>query len=200
MAEVPALLLAAGNSSRMGQPKQLLPWGDKLLVEHQIQILLSTGNPVYVVLGANAHLVVPVVEKFKVSIVINKHWEQGIGSSIAVGVNNLLHKVPVPQGVLIALIDQPLVTTTHFERILRAFQNDRRQIIVSGSASGWQGVPALFDQYYFNELNKLNGKMGAKNIIKQHRNFVTEIKSDKILDDMDTPESYQRMLNRFLQG
>jgi molybdenum cofactor cytidylyltransferase len=200
MAEIPVLLLAAGSSSRMGRPKQLLPWGNQLLIEHQIQTLLYTGNPILVVLGANADLIVPVVEKFRVNIVMNKQWNNGIGSSISAGLNNLSCKAPVPRGVLIALLDQPFVTTVHFKKMLRTFQNGHRQIIVSGSASGWQGVPALFDAYYFKELSGLNGKVGAKNIIQQYRKYVTKIECNEILDDMDTQESYQRMLNRFLSG
>ena len=68
MANIPIILLAAGASSRMGQPKQLLPWGEQTLIEHQIHTLLKTGNPVNVVLGSNSKLVIPVIEKYPVNI------------------------------------------------------------------------------------------------------------------------------------
>ncbi len=197
MAEIPILLLAAGSSTRMGQPKQLLPWGNKLLIEHQIQTLLNTGNPVHIALGSNAHLVVPVVEKFRVNIVINENWEKGMGSTIATGANNLLSKAPIPPGVLIALLDQPLIPTNHFEKMIQKFQKGCKQIIVSKSISGWYGVPALFDKYYFKMLKKLDGKVGAKKIIQQHKGFITEIECDDFLDDIDTQESYQHVLNKF---
>jgi molybdenum cofactor cytidylyltransferase len=71
MADIPLILLAAGGSTRMGRPKQLLPWGNQTLIEYQIQTLQKTGNPVNVVLGSNANLVIPVIEKYNVTFFIN---------------------------------------------------------------------------------------------------------------------------------
>ncbi len=85
MAKIPILLLAAGGSSRMGQPKQLLPWGNRTLIEHQILTLQKAGQPVNVVLGSNSDLVMPVIEKYPVNIFVNPNWESGMGSSISFG-------------------------------------------------------------------------------------------------------------------
>lgn len=193
MAEIPLLLLAAGSSTRMGQPKPLLPWGSKTLIEYQIRTLLKTGQPVLVVLGSNADIIVPVIENSGVDIVVNSQWENGMGSSIATGINELTRSFPESAGALIALLDQPLVTTAHLEKMLQTFQPGHRQIIVSRSSSGWQGVPVLFDKSYFEQLKKLNGTTGAKSIVQQHLNAVVTVECGDMLEDMDTPESYQRL-------
>lgn len=196
MAEIQHLLLAAGNSSRMGRPKQMLPWGNQTLIGHQIQTLLQTGNPVNVVLGSHSDMVIPLIEKYTVNVFINTGWENGMGSSVAFGVNKLLKKNRAMEGVLISLLDQPLVTATHLKKMLNAFRPGNRQIIVSQSSSGWEGAPVLFDKTYFNELKKLKGKEGAKTIIQQYKNDAISINCGEILEDMDTPESYQRMLKK----
>ena len=197
MVEIPIILLAAGSSSRMGRPKQLLPWGKQTLIEHQILTLLQTGNPVNVVLGAHSKSVIPVIKNMGSFIFHNPDWEQGMGSSIASGIVQLSKKFPAAEGVLITLLDQPLVTAGHLKKILQAFQPGKRQIIVSQTASGWKGVPVLFDKFYFEELKKLRGENGAKTVVQKHMEQVTGVYCDDIPEDMDTPESYRKMWEAF---
>jgi len=197
MTNIPIILLAAGGSSRMGRPKQLLRWGAQTLIEHQIQILLKTGNPVNVVLGSNSNLVQPVIEKFNVNVFINNNWESGMGSSIATGVNGLLREFPGADGVLIALLDQPLVPSEHFRNMLEVFYRGKLQIIISSSGSGWEGVPVLFDKCYFDELQNLNSKEGAKKVIQMHKNDIKSVECGNLLEDMDTPEAYYQLLKKF---
>lgn len=197
MADIPLVLLAAGGSTRMSQPKQLLPWGDQTLIEYQIKTLQKTGNPVLVVAGANASQVVPVIEKYPVQIVVNEDWETGMGSSVAAGIRLVMHKFPDAAGVLFALTDQPLVPVEYFLTVLETYRPGRKQIIVSRSANGWQGVPALFDKVYFDELRNLNGEQGAKTIIQKHKSSVIYVESSDIMEDMDTPEAYHRLWEKF---
>jgi len=197
MAKTPILLLAAGASSRMGQPKQLLPWGEQTLIEHQIQTLLETDNPVNVVLGSNSNLIIPVIEKFSINIFINADWESGMGSSISLGIDQIIQIFPEAEGVLITLLDQPLLTASYFEEMLGAFQPDTQQILVSRAASGWTGVPVLFDQCYFKELSGLKNEEGAKKIVKRHEEKVFLLEGGELLEDMDTPEAYQKLLKKF---
>ena len=198
MAEIPVLLLAAGGSSRMEQPKQLLPWGNRTLIEHQIQTLLDTGNPINVVIGSNSNLVIPVIEKYPANIFTNTDWQSGMGSSISLGINQIIQKFPKAKGVLITLLDQPMITTSYIEKMLGVFKADSQQIIVSQSASGWTGVPVLFDQCYFNELTELSNDEGAKKVIKRHDEDVIFLDGGDLLDDMDTPETYQQLLSKYL--
>ncbi len=199
MDNIPILLLAAGGSSRMGQPKQLLPWGEQTLIEFQLQKILKTANPVNVVLGANAKKIIPVIDKFEINIFTNENWESGMGSSISYGIQQLTQKFTFVDAVIIMLVDQPFVPQLHLEKIRHVFQPGKRQIIVSKSTSGWQGVPVLFDKFYFEELKEYKGKEGAKSIIQKYPDFVVPVESEEIPDDMDTPESYRRMLELFLK-
>ena len=198
MTEIPILLLAAGSSTRMGQPKQLLPWGNQTLIGHQIQTLLKTDHPVHVVLGSNSNLVIPVIEKFPGTIFINTDWESGMGSSISFGIRQIIQKFPEADGVLITLLDQPLITTSYFQKMLGAFQSGLQQILVSRSASGWTGVPVLFDKCYFKELAELRNEEGAKKIVKRHEEKVILVDGDELLEDMDTFQNYQQLLEKYL--
>ncbi|MBV5313151.1 MAG: nucleotidyltransferase family protein [Prolixibacteraceae bacterium] len=197
MAKIPILLLAAGGSTRMGQPKQLLPWDGQTLIEHQIQTLLKTGHPVSVVIGSNSDLIIPVIENFPVNVLINTDWESGMGSSISFGIDQIIQKFPDADGVLITLLDQPLLTTSYFQKMLGAYQPDSQQIIVSQSASGWTGVPVLFDRCYLKELSELSNDEGAKKITKRHEESVILMEGGELLLDMDTPETYQQLLSKY---
>ena len=198
MAKIPILLLAAGGSTRMGQPKQLLPWGKQTLIEHQIQTLQKTGNPVNVVLGSNSDLIIPVIEKFPVNVFVNNEWKSGMGSSISGGISQINQRFPEVAGVLITLIDQPMVTTFYLEKMLYAYQPDSQQIIASRSASGWTGVPVLFDRCYFNELSELADDEGAKKIIKRYEESVIFMEGGELLEDMDTMQTYKQLLSKFI--
>lgn len=198
MDEIPILLLAAGSSTRMGQPKQLLPWGGQTLIEHQIQTLLKTGNPVSVVLGSNSNLIIPVIEKYSVNIFINTDWESGMGSSISFGISQIIQKFPDANGVLITLLDQPLITTSYFQKMPGAYLPGSQQILVSRSASGWTGVPVLFDRCYFKDLTELSNDEGAKKIVKRHEESVNFLEGGELLEDMDTIQTYQQLLEKYM--
>lgn len=197
MANLPHLLLAAGASARMGQPKQLLHWGGVTLIEYQIKLRLQTQQDVFVVLGAHSEEILTVIRKLPVTVLINKKWAEGIGGSIAYGIRTLIEKEPGPDGVLISLLDQPLVPISHLEKMLVLFNPGNGQIIASGSSSGWSGVPVLFDKLYFKELEKLTGDEGARKIIQQHPGVVEYIDCGSLLEDIDTHEAYQDLLKRF---
>jgi molybdenum cofactor cytidylyltransferase len=199
MAEIPCLLLAAGASSRMGRAKHMLPWGDGLLIEHQIQTLLKTGHPVLVVLGHQSDQILPVLEKYPVMVSVNTRWQDGMGSSIAHGIRQLMKEFPDAAGALITQLDQPLLTSSHFENMFGSFQAGSRQIVVSQSPSGWQGVPVLFDRLYFKALQTLSGDEGARKVFRSHAGAVQTLESGDILEDMDTPEAYQLLLERYMR-
>ena len=196
MPEIPILLLAAGGSTRMGQPKQLLPWGNQTLIEHQIEILQDTGNPINVVIGSNSDLVIPVIEKCPVNILVNTNWANGMGSSISLGINQIIQKFPNAKGVMITLLDQPLITTAFFKKMVDAYQPSSQQILVSHSASGWTGVPVLFDALYFKDLTQLKNDEGARKIIKRNEEHVILLEGGEMLEDMDTPEKYLQLLGK----
>ena len=199
MNNIQHLLLAAGASKRMGKPKQLLPWGKETLIEHQIHTLLETNHKVAVVLGAYADKISEVIEKFPVDIYTNQHWENGMGTSISYGLQMLIKKHPEVDAVLISLIDQPLIKSTHFKKMLDLFQPQNNEIIVSYSDKGWSGSPVLFDKVYFKELLKLKGDEGAKRIIQKYQNCIKYIDGGDLLKDIDTKENYIAALNEYFK-
>ena len=196
MDKIPIILLAAGSSERMGQAKQLLPWGEKSLIEYQVELLLKSGSPVIVVLGANVSSISPVIGKYKIEVVLNENWKSGMGSSVACGVKRLVEIFPDASGVLIALVDQPLIPLSHIIDLMEKFQSGEKQIIASKGDSSWLGVPALFDAHYFEELKNLEGEQGAKQIMRRYPNAVESLQCGDLLADIDTPESYQKLLRK----
>jgi Uncharacterized MobA-related protein len=191
MAKIPVILLAAGSSSRLGQPKQLLPWGDKTLIEHQLSVVLSIGMPVIVVLGAYSEKIWPVIEHYPITVAVNHHWESGMGSSVACGIVKLLQTEPEASGVLITLVDQPLIPANHYNLLLDAFEPGTDQIIASTSAEAWFGVPVIFDRCYFGELKNLQGEKGAKTLIQKYPTRIKTVTCNEIIQDIDTIENYQ---------
>jgi|SRR5210317_786952 molybdenum cofactor cytidylyltransferase len=194
MPKIPILLLAAGASSRMGSSKALLDWNKEPLIVSRIQNLLATGQKVYVVLGAYADTIIPVIKELEVTICTNAHWEEGMSTSIAFGVTSIQSQEEWVNGILIATIDQPLVDTQHLKAILASFKEGQQQIIVSESSNGWRGVPAVFDVHYLESLGRLKGDTGAKTIVNAYTEKVCVVNGGEKLIDMDTPERYHQLL------
>lgn len=193
MNNVPIILLSAGASRRMGTPKQLLAWNGITLIEHQIQTLLKTGQKVYVVLGANASEILPFVRPHNVNSIIFEKWNSGMGNTIAFSIAYLQKNKDILDGVLIALVDQPLISVSHYNSLLKKFKPNLEQIVVSVSDKGWEGVPAIFHKSHFQELKNLKGEKGAKNIIKSLDKTVVKVKASNLLTDIDTPKVYQEL-------
>ncbi|MDG2371068.1 MAG: hypothetical protein CBD44_03440 [Flavobacteriaceae bacterium TMED184] len=197
MINIPHVLLAAGTSKRMGQPKQLLRWANKSLIQFQVETILPSTEKLYVILGAYAALIQPLLKNYEVELIQFYQWEKGMGNSLAYGIQQILNSNPTIEGILISLIDQPLVTSSHYLNMRATFEKGNNQIIASESDSGWSGVPVLFDAYYFDELQKLSGEEGAKLILKKNKANSISINAGNTLIDMDTPEVYRKLFKEF---
>jgi molybdenum cofactor cytidylyltransferase len=145
------------------------------------------------VLGSDSDLIAPVIQKYEVTTVINHSWEKGMGGSIAAGVHEVMKTHPGVEGVLVTLVDQPLIPTVHFKEMLEAFRPGTRSIIVSRSPEGPDIVPVLFDQCYFRELRVLEGEQGARKITQRYKEHILRIPCGELLEDMDTMASYERL-------
>lgn len=181
------LILAAGSSSRLGRPKQLVRTGGRTLLEKAIETALAANlNPVHVVLGARFEQIKASIEHFPLSIIENEQWQEGIGSSIRTGIRSVIAEGKY-DAVLLMLCDQLHVDAPHLQALIDAYQNKQKLIIAT--AYGAQiGVPALFDQKYFPLLKELSGDEGAKKIIKRHSAEVHSLKFEQAIVDVDTPE------------
>ncbi|MGE5943866.1 MAG: nucleotidyltransferase family protein [Flavobacteriales bacterium] len=185
------VILAAGASKRMGQPKQLLQWGDDTLIDHAIKIA-SKVNPkeLIVVLGAHFELIKNEIENSNVTIINNQNWEKGLGTSIACAVEHIENSKFKVDGVLITLCDQPLITSDFLKSIVSKFQSNTNQIIATSYQNGKQGVPALFDKVYLNELITLSDGQGAKDILQKYHTQVEALLPPTENIDLDTNEDY----------
>jgi molybdenum cofactor cytidylyltransferase len=160
------IILAAGASTRMGTPKQLLPYRGRSFVRHIAEVAIaSVCQPIAVVLGANAERIKPEISQLPVQIVENQQWAEGMSSSIRVGLEALLGVNQNLEAVAIALCDQPFVSSQTLDRIVEAYHFTGKPIIASEYA-GTLGVPVLFSHTLFSELMALKSNEGAKQLIK----------------------------------
>lgn len=178
----------------MGTPKQLLPWGDSTLLGHAVETALQLQcDKVAVVLGANSEEIKETVTQDRVVVFEHPQWEDGLGTSIAWGVTQLLATTSQIDGVLILLADQPLITTDYLRSLIREFEPSQQQIMATSYDAQKLGVPALFDQFYLNELTALKGDSGAKEILQKYKAKVTLFSAEGQLTDIDTLDDYRAL-------
>lgn len=191
------LILAAGESKRMQSIKQLLPWKNTTLLGNAIeQAMESKGNAVYVVLGANSNKISPTIAHYNVPIIENKNWKNGIGKSIACGVNFLIKNQLKYDAILIMLADQPLINSSYYNLLIDTYSQQEAKIIAS-ETDNKPGVPAIFDAIYFDNLAQLNEDKGAKEILVASQKEVCILHSNCSLIDVDTSSSYENLYNSF---
>ena len=188
------LILAAGNSSRMGRPKQLLPWKNSSLLNHSIQLArdLNQGET-YVVLGAHRDVIIPHIRHRNINLICNDNWRFGIGASISSGIKIIMNAKPKYNGALIMLADQPLVNTDYLHHLIKLFNTQSGQIITSSYGNNSIGVPAIFHHSFFKELSQLTKNFGAKKVIKKHINHAKILESKHLITDIDTQEDYDNL-------
>lgn len=196
------LILAAGNSSRLGKPKQLLHYKNNSLLENTIAEASSVPNTIVIVItGANQELIQKEIQKEiqnKSAIIChNPDWENGMSTSIATGLNELLALQPDIQKCILTVCDQPYLTSVVFEDLLKEYTKTGKGIIAS-SYSQTFGTPVLFDKKYFNALLELKGQEGAKKIITKFLEDTASISFEKGAIDIDTIEDYNNLLDENL--
>jgi len=161
------ILLAAGSSSRLGRAKQLIEFQGKTLIQKAIdEANKSQADCLVVVLGANADLVQTGFDPSSAAFIINSDWQQGMSSSMQAGLRFLMEKEAINQ-VLLMLCDQPFVDASLLNKLINAKETSGKGI-VAAAYSNTLGVPALFEERYFEELFQLTGSEGAKKVIFNH--------------------------------
>lgn len=192
MAKIPIIILAAGASSRMGVIKQLLNWGEESLLSHAIKTTLElSNNDVIVVLGANSDIIKIEIEHYPVSIIYNEKWQQGLGNSIACGINYIMEFHKNADGALIVLADQPLIDADYLNELIQNFSPSKIQIIATSYSKGTYGVPVLFDKSYFDDLMQLHDDFGAKQLLRKNESHVKVLIPPNKNVDLDTKEDYE---------
>lgn len=188
--KIGAVILAAGSSSRLGSPKQILQFQGKTLLENAIEAALNAHCfPVVVVLGAFEEKVSKVIELNNVEVVYNKEWEKGIGTSISAGVKFLTATCDT-DALIITVCDQPYLSTEVLNQLTRTFATKKADIIAS-TYQGTVGVPALFSSKTYQALLNLEGNEGAKKLILSSRFQLKSIDFPAGSVDIDTPQDFQ---------
>lgn len=192
---VSALILAAGASARLGQPKQLLPWRKKTLVEHAVSQLLPLHfKEVLVVLGANYQEVIQVLEQYPVNVLYHQDWKQGMGKSLAFGMQQMLKNIDT-EAILVTLVDQPLIAPAYLKMMLQAFRQNPQKIVAT-SYEGKPGVPAIFPIGIAEKLTTLQGDYGAGKWMRKHRENIYLMPTGTDTLDIDTLEDYFRAMKK----
>jgi molybdenum cofactor cytidylyltransferase len=187
-----AVILAAGNASRMGQPKQLLDWGGRPLVRLVAEVALAAHLlPTTVVVGAARREVAAALAGLPLHIVENPNYLEGQSTSLRAGVAAL------PPGVGAALVllgDQPFVSATIVERLVAEWRHSQAAIVAPVYA-GQRGNPVLFTRAIFPELLAVRGDQGARAVLAADPSRVRLVPfdDDRPLADVDTPEDYEKL-------
>ncbi|MGK7957860.1 MAG: NTP transferase domain-containing protein [Crocosphaera sp.] len=188
---IAVIILAAGASRRMGQPKQLLPYKGQTLLNYITKCAIaSLSNPVIVILGANAEIIEPEIASLAIKIIKNKHWDEGMSSSIRCGMSYIQKQDLYTDGAVFLTCDQPFISTELIDQLINAYYSTNKPIIAS-KYEETLGIPALFSHTFFPSLMKLQGDRGAKKIINKHSDFVYFIDFPQGNIDLDTLENYQ---------
>lgn len=191
--EIAILILAAGSSSRLGHPKQLVQFEGKSLLRRTIETALDCQcKKIVTVLGANSELIKREINYPSVTVVENKDWKQGMGSSIAKGVETLEGDLQNLKAVLILVCDQPFVGTKLLQNLIKTHQEEKC-LIVASSYKNTFGVPAIFGQTLFPDLQNLKDQKGAKQLMKANQEKLITIPFPKGHIDVDTPEDLESL-------
>lgn len=192
---ITGILLAAGRSIRMGQPKMLLPWGDIQLVRHAAQTALrSELDQLIVVTGHRAEHVQAALSGLAVTLVHNAAFLDGQSTSVRAGVAALGADV---EAAMILLADQPLLQPSTIDTLIVVYRQ-HQPLIVAPQYQGQRGNPVLFDRSLFPKLVALQGDQGARPVLQAHRQnmHLVDVADEGVLLDLDTPIAYQQLWER----
>lgn len=188
------IILAAGNSSRLGSPKQLLDFQGKTLLCRVIDTALdSPFRPIVTVLGASSHKIQIAHRSQEIHWVTNLEWELGMSSSIGAGVAGLLSIDNDLQHIIIAVCDQVHLTSGLLSSLKKKYEQSGKGIIAS-AYKGTLGTPVMFHSKYFKRLQALSGSCGAKTLIKLYPEDVESLEFKRGDIDIDTNLDYQNLL------
>jgi molybdenum cofactor cytidylyltransferase len=196
------VILAAGKSSRLGQPKQMLEIEGKTLIKRATEMAINTKcYPICVVVGANKPLVVPELVDMPITLIDNKDYEKGMSSSIKMGLIGVYLTQKDIDAVIFMTCDMPFVNENVIEKLIEKSIQFPDSQVVACKYDNQIGIPVLFKRSLFSELLDLSGEEGAKQLILQNKDKTTFIDFPEGKYDIDTKEDYQTFLNlKFLKS
>lgn len=193
-ATIGLVILAAGESKRLGEPKQLLSFQGQTLLRRIAEVgLASCCRPIVVVLGAYSQRLRNEVDALPIHIVYNPNWSMGMSTSIEIGIAAIEEEVNPLTAIVLALCDQPLLDAARIDLLVQTHQETQKNIVVSAYNNTW-GTPALFERIFWTELKALTGQRGAQKIALRHPNQVEAVSFEGGIYDVDTHDDYKALL------
>jgi molybdenum cofactor cytidylyltransferase len=194
MRGVGAIILAAGGSTRFGQPKQLLPFQGESLVRRAVRGAVDADCVRVVVVAGDVRARIEAeLRETPAVIVENPEWPRGLGTSIRCGLLHLRSCQPEPDAVVLLACDQPFADANVIKSLIAEWENSGKSIVAS-SYAGTLGIPALFDRSCFDDLLSLPDDSGAKALIQARSADVARIEFEKGAMDIDTPGDFESCL------
>ena len=187
--QVAGIILAAGGSARMGEPKQLLSIGGRPMVRRVTESVCAAGlDQVVLVVGANAKAVEETVAGLPVELVLNKGWTAGLSGSLRLGIGALRKEI---QAALMVLADQPALTPALLQALIARYRATRAPIVVP-YFEGIRGNPVLFDRKLFPDLLAVQGDQGGRALLARHQQQIERVETHDraVLLDIDTRQDY----------
>ena len=195
-----AVVLSAGESSRMGSPKALLPISGVPFIEEIVRALKGTKiDRIIVVLGHHAEEIRKRIAHLPVTFVVNRDYAKGQLSSLIVAIRSLAAEKTTEKidGVLVHLVDHPFISPALVDHMIDRFYETKKLIVIP-RCGGRRGHPVIFSSRLFPELLSAPLEKGAKIVVHAHRDETLEIETDfaGVTIDIDTPEEYRQYLGR----
>ncbi len=190
ISNIAIVILAAGESSRLGSPKQLLEYNGKNLLRHAVDTALETEcASIFVILGANSDILSNQLKDKPVMVLQNSNWQEGMASSIRCGLEYIAGTILRPDSIIFMVCDQPFVTSALLLNLITK-KVETKMPIVASSYKENLGTPALFHRSFFAMLMDLVGDKGARKLIADNMDKVATVNFEKGITDIDTMEDY----------
>jgi molybdenum cofactor cytidylyltransferase len=191
--QVGIIILAAGGSTKLGHPKQLVQFEGQSLIRRSVEMALAVdAAAVIVILGSKASEIADEIGDLPAKKVINDDWSAGISSSLKAGLARLIELHPSIEAALIMLSDQPFISEQTVRSLLDAYHSSDKPI-AAAEYNGVVGVPAVFDRSVFDELMTLEGDAGARVVIRRDPGRVAAVPMPEAAFDIDTPDDLDRL-------
>jgi molybdenum cofactor cytidylyltransferase len=192
------IILAAGASTRMGAPKQLLLVDGKTLIKRTCDTAMDTTcHPIVLVLGANRNLFRKETERMPITVIDNPQWEKGMSSSIKMGLAGAYMTEKAIEAVIFLTVDMPYVSAELINKMIEKAESDEKIEIVACKYENQMGIPVLFKRSMFTDLLELSGDEGAKKVVVKNKDKVAFIDFPGGKLDLDTVEEYRNFVSKY---
>jgi molybdenum cofactor cytidylyltransferase len=188
-----AIILAAGESKRMGKPKLLLPFGEKTIIETIVATVVSSkAEKALVILGSDQEKIEEKIKNYPVKVVYNRGFRSGMLSSVQCGFKALHEET---RAVLVVLGDQPKISTTVINKLIDAYKSSGKGIVLPVYKKE-RGHPVLIDMKYREEVENLSPEVGLRGTVYNHPEDIleVEVETPSIFQDIDYKSDYEREL------